>query len=563
MPRGMNRTETRSGSKSISSRAIETASSRVTSVSREAQLFDARNASRRIATRSAIFPSGCSLSPRLVPAAVCSVASEGEVAHEVGQEDEREPPGPPLPVGCRPHLSELDHGEVERQREREDEEPARRARQEDEEEHARILRDGDFERNRQAPFRIAAVEARDVIETLAIMLAAGLLCELVADFLRLPRMVLLLGAGVLLGPFGLDILDFGLGSLGVQLLLTLGVSFILFHGGLGLSLHVLSRVGIGLAVLAVPGVLVAALITGAVASAAFDVPFEVGLLIGAVLAPTDPAILIPLFERLRLREKVGQTVIAESAVNDVVGAVLALAVAGAVLEGEESLTAPLEEFVVDLGVSTGLGIGFGLLLAVLISDRRAGVWRESPMVAVLAVIAGGYFSIETAGGSGYLGAFIAGLLVGNTDILRLGMHPSHEAALRSFTSIVTEVVVIFVFIALGVNLPLDTIPDQALPALATLATLMFLARPLIVAGALGPDRRARWKREELIFVVWTRETGVVPAALVGVLVAEGVGYEDELLTVVSLAVIVTLLLQSTTKPWLARRLGLLEAQDQG
>jgi cell volume regulation protein A len=407
------------------------------------------------------------------------------------------------------------------------------------------------------------VEARDVIETLAIMLAAGLLCELVADFLRLPRMVLLLGAGVLLGPFGLDILDFGLGSLGVQLLLTLGVSFILFHGGLGLSLHVLSRVGIGLAVLAVPGVLVAALITGVVASAAFDVPFEVGLLIGAVLAPTDPAILIPLFERLRLREKVGQTVIAESAVNDVVGAVLALAVAGAVLEGEESLTAPLEEFVVDLGVSTGLGIGFGLLLAVLISDRRAGVWRESPMVAVLAVIAGGYFSIETAGGSGYLGAFIAGLLVGNTDILRLGMHPSHEAALGSFTSIVTEVVVIFVFIALGVNLPLDTIPDQALPALATLATLMFLARPLIVAGALGPDRRARWKREELIFVVWTRETGVVPAALVGVLVAEGVGYEDELLTVVSLAVIVTLLLQSTTKPWLARRLGLLEAQDQG
>jgi cell volume regulation protein A len=404
------------------------------------------------------------------------------------------------------------------------------------------------------------VDARDVIETVAIMLGAGLLCQLIADFLRLPRMVLLLGAGVLLGPFGLDILDFGLGSLGVQLLLTLGVSFILFHGGLGLSMRVLSRVGIGLAVLAVPGVLVAAVITGVVASAAFDVPFEVGLLIGAVLAPTDPAILIPLFERLRLREKIGQTVIAESAVNDVVGAVLALAVAGAVLEAEDSVTAPLEEFVVDLGVSTGLGIGFGLLLAVLISDRRAGVWRESPVVAVLAVIAGGYFSIETAGGSGYLGAFIAGLLVGNTDILRLGMHPSHEAALSSFTSIVMEVVVIFVFIALGVNLPLDTIPDEALPALATLAALMFLARPLIVAGALGLDRRARWKREELVFVVWTRETGVVPAALVGVLVARGVGYEDELLTVVSLAVIVTLLLQSTTKPWLAHRLGLTESE---
>jgi potassium/hydrogen antiporter len=408
------------------------------------------------------------------------------------------------------------------------------------------------------------MEARDVIETLAIVLGVGLACGLVADALRLPRMVVLLGAGVLLGPSILDAVDLELDSIGVQLLLTLGVSFILFHGGLGLSLNVLARVGIGLTLLAVPGVVVAALLTGAVAAAAFDVPFEVGFLIGAVLAPTDPAILIPLFERLRLRQKVAQTVIAESAVNDVVGAVLALAIAGTVLEGEASLAGPLGEFLVDLGISTGLGLGFGLALAILLSNRRAGLWRESPVVAVFAVIAGGYFSIESAGGSGYLGAFIAGLLVGNTDVLRLGMNEAHERDLRAFTSHITDVVVIFVFVAIGVNLPLGTIPDHALPALATLAVLIFVARPLIVFGALLPDRRARWEPNELAFIAWTRETGVVPAALVGVLVAQGVEYEEELLTVVALAVIVTLLLQASTKRWLASRLGLLEpGQDQG
>jgi potassium/hydrogen antiporter len=408
------------------------------------------------------------------------------------------------------------------------------------------------------------VDARDVIETLAIVLGVGLACGLVADALRLPRMVVLLGAGVLLGPSVLDAVDLELDSIGVQLLLTLGVSFILFHGGLGLSLNVLARVGIGLSLLAVPGVVVAALVTGAVAAAAFDVPFEVGFLIGAILAPTDPAILIPLFERLRLRQKVAQTVIAESAVNDVVGAVLALAIAGMVLEGEASVAGPLEEFLVDLGISTGLGLGFGLALAVLLSNRRAGLWRETPVATVLAVIAGGYFSIESAGGSGYLGAFIAGLLVGNTNSLRLGMNEDHERDLRAFTTQITDVVVIFVFVAIGVNLPLETIPDHALPALATLAVLIFVARPLIVFGALLPDRRARWQPNELAFIAWTRETGVVPAALVGVLVAQGVEYEEELLTVVALAVIVTLLLQATTKPWLARRLGLLEpGQDQG
>jgi potassium/hydrogen antiporter len=400
--------------------------------------------------------------------------------------------------------------------------------------------------------------AREVIEILAIVLAAGLVCEIVAGILRLPRMVLLLAAGVLLGPFVLDVLDFELGALGVELLLTLGVSFILFHGGLGLSLKVLSHVGVGLTLLAVPGVIVAALITGAAAAVVFDVPFEVGFLIGAIVAPTDPAILIPLFERLRIREKVAQTVIAESAINDVVGAILALTLAGMVIEGNGSVTGPVEEFLIDLCVSTGLGIGFGLALAVVISNRRAGIWRESPMIAVFAVIAGAYFSIETAGGSGYLGAFIAGLMVGNTDVLRLGMHESHERALHSFTTIVTDLVVIFIFVAIGVNLPLDSIPDEALPALATLAVLIFLARPFTVVAALLLDRRGRWQREEIVLVVWTKETGVVPAALAGVVIAEGVPYESEIITVVALAVILTLVLQASTKGWLAQRLGLSE-----
>lgn len=402
------------------------------------------------------------------------------------------------------------------------------------------------------------MSTQDVIEILAVVLGAGLVAELLADALRLPRMVLLLAAGVLLGPHVTDVLDVELDSIGVELLLTLGVSFILFHGGLGLSLHVLSRVGVGLALLALPGVVVSAVVTGAVAAAAFDLPLEAGFLIGAIIAPTDPAILIPLFERLRLRPKVAQTIVAESGFNDVTGAILALALVGFVIEGEGSVTGPLEEFLLDLGISTGLGVAFGLVLAIVISNRRAGIWRESPVVAVLAVIAGGYFSIETVGGSGYLGAFVAGLLVGNTNVLRLGMQERHEKALLSFTTVVTELLVIFIFVVLGANLPLDSIPDEALPSLATLAVLIFLARPLTVIGSLLLDRRGRWQREEIAFVAWTKETGVVPAALAGVVIAEGVPYEDEILTVVALAVIVTLVLQASTKAWLARRLELVE-----
>jgi cell volume regulation protein A len=404
------------------------------------------------------------------------------------------------------------------------------------------------------------VSARDVIETLAILLAAGVAAELLAGLLRIPRMITLLGAGVLLGPEVVDALELPLESVGVQLLLTLGVSFILFHGGLGLSASVLRPVALGLGLLAIPGVLVTALVTGTVAALAFDAPIEVGLLIGAVLAPTDPAILIPLFERLRVRAKVTQTIVAESALNDVTGAVLALSLAAFVVEDGGSLAKPLGEFVVDLALSTGLGAAFGVALALSISTRRLGIWEESPVIAVLLVVAAAYFTIDYAGGSGYLGAFLAGLIVSNMDELRLGMHSHREEELRSFAAAAADVMVVFVFITLGANLPFDTIPDEALPALATLAALLFLARPLTVLVCLLPDRRGRWKREEIVFLSWTRETGVVPAALVGVLVAEGVQQESELLTVVALAIVVTLLLQATTKGWLARRLGLEEPE---
>jgi cell volume regulation protein A len=331
---------------------------------------------------------------------------------------------------------------------------------------------------------------------------------------------------------------------------------ILFYGGLGLAFSVLRPVAVGLGLLAVPGVLLTAVVTGSVAALAFDVPFEAGLLVGAVLAPTDPAILIPLFERARLRAKIRQTVIAESALNDPTGAVLALAVAAFVLGEGETLADPLWEFVTDIALSTGLGVAFGVLLAFAISERRVGFWRESPGLAVLLVVSGGYFTIDFAGGSGYLGAFIAGLIVSNMDELGVGMHSERERDMRSFVATSADLMVMFVFVTLGANLPFDDLADEALPALATIAALILVARPLTVLACLLLDRRGRWKREEIAFVAWTRETGVVPAAVAGILIAEGVPYETELVTVVAMAILVTLLVQSTTKAWLARRLGL-------
>jgi potassium/hydrogen antiporter len=402
------------------------------------------------------------------------------------------------------------------------------------------------------------VDAEDVVLTLGIMLAAGLIVQPLADRLRLPRMLLLLGVGALLGPSVLDWIDVPLEAVGSQVLLTLGVSIILFYGGLQLSARVLSQVAIGLGMLVIPGVIVTAVVVGLVASAVFDVSTSMGLLIGAALAPTDPAILIPLFERIRIRPKISQTLIAESALNDPTGAVLTFTFLAVLLSGDSSATEPILDFVTQLGIAIGLGLAFGVLLSVIVSSRRLGLWGEAAGIAVLAVVALSFPGIQDAGGSGYLGAFIAGLIVGNMQELRIGMHTHQETEMRFLVANLADVAVLLVFITLGANLPFGTIADEWLPALAVLATLLFAARPLAVLLSLLPDRRGKWTREEIVFIGWTRETGVVPAALAGIVVAEGVADADLIVVCVAMAIIVTLTLQASTKRWLAHRLGLAE-----
>lgn len=399
----------------------------------------------------------------------------------------------------------------------------------------------------------------DILLTLSLLLMGALLARFVASLLRIPEILVLVAIGALFGPSALDVVDVPFESLGAQLVFTLGVSLILFYGGLTLSLPILRRVWLSLTMLAIPGVVITALIVGVTAHFAFDLPWDVSFLVGAVLAPTDPAILIPLFSRSRLEPKLAQTIVAESAFNDPTGAALALTFAGVVLTGNNSISGPASEFFVDLGISTVIGIVSGVVLAAAISSDRSGIWRESPAIAVLTVVTISFFSLDTAGGSGYLGAFLAGLIVGNAQHLGLAdQNEPHAQDVRHFAFNLADVVTLIVFMVLGANIPFAELGDNLLPALAVLATLLLVARPIVILTCAMPDRAAGWSRNELLFLCWTRETGVVPAALVGVLAGLGVPNGDVFASVVALAIVLTLVLQALPAGWLAGRLGLLE-----
>jgi cell volume regulation protein A len=395
----------------------------------------------------------------------------------------------------------------------------------------------------------------DLLQSLALILLAGLVAAPLASLLRVPVMIVLLALGVALGPFATDLVDWPAGRTGAQLVFTLGVSFILFYGGLRIDAAVISRTAIGIAALALPGIFITSLVVAAFAMPLFDMSFGVALLLGAVLSATDPAILIPLFDRLRLRPKVAQTVIAESAFNDPTATILALSVAGVVGASGGSFAASAVEFVQGLVIGCVAGTVAGAVLVGLTSSRWSGLWRESPAAALLGVIALMYFTTDRVGGSAYLGAFVMGLVVGNAR-RRDSAVAEHRRLLETFASEVAEIATIAVFVTLGINLPLDQVREHFLPAVAIVCVLMFAARPLTVAVCLGLDRRGAWTWREAAFVTWCRETGVVPAALASLLLARQVDGAETISAVVAMAVCVTLLVQATTAGAVARRLDL-------
>jgi cell volume regulation protein A len=179
-------------------------------------------------------------------------------------------------------------------------------------------------------------------------------------------------------------------------------------------------------------------------------------------------------------------------------------------------------------------------------------------VAILAVVALVYFSSETLGGSAYLAAFVMGLIVGNMQLFKMEQNERDTEMLEGFVGQVAEIAVLLVFVTLGINLPFGALWEYLLGGLLVMAVFIFVARPVTVLACLLPDRRGEWTWNEIGFLSWCRYTGVIPAAVASILLAEGVEGAEIAASLVALAVVATLLLQATTAGWLARRLGLIE-----
>ena len=400
--------------------------------------------------------------------------------------------------------------------------------------------------------------AKHALLIFGIILAVGTFSGLIARLVRIPDVVVFLLVGMLLGPSVLGLVNIKADSSINQLILIFGSSYILFDGGASIRLKVLKEVWITIVVISTVGVLVTAAITGVAAYYFLGIPFIVALLLGTVIASTDPATLVPVFKQVKIKERVAQTVMSESAFNDAMGAILTFTVLGVAMgAGEFSAGDALIDLLKQSLLGILIGGALGYLAAFLIAHEKFNFLAEyAPVVTLMAVI-GAYMGADGLHASGFMAVFVFGILLGNQESLgfRITRHEGEE--LEDFIMTTALIMRMFIFILLGAQVDFGLMNQYLLGGAAVVAVFMLVARPVTVFLCALPDRRAKWSFKEMLFMCWTRETGVIPGALAGMLVGMKAPGAQIIASVTFIAILMTILIQATTTKWLAKKLDLL------
>ena len=385
---------------------------------------------------------------------------------------------------------------------------------------------------------------------LALIVVAGVGAQWLAARLRLPAVLVLLVAGILIGPVsGVLDPDTLLGDL-LFPTITLGVALLLFDGGLSLRFAELGDAGRVVRLLLTVGVLITALIGTAVASLVLDVSAGVATLIGAILVVSGPTVVGPLLRFARARGRAATALRWEGIFVDPIGATLGIVVLSAVLSS--SGRAPLETLF-EILVTAAAGSAVGLIVAglLVLAQRRSWVPEQLEIAIVLGLVLAAFgIGEELRSEAGLFATTVLGVALANQRSLPI-------RRIAEFKETLAGVIVASLFILLASRLDLDELWEHLGPALIIAAALVLVARPLVVALATF---RSRMTWRERAFMAWMAPRGIVAASTSSLfalqLDAAGIAGSEVIVPVVFTVILVTVAVYGLTVTPVAARLGL-------
>src|SRR5579872_748599 len=309
-----------------------------------------------------------------------------------------------------------------------------------------------------------------------LILAIGTLTALLAQKIRIPDIVLFLLVGMAVGPQALGLINIEADSAFNQIVLLFGASYILFDGGASLRFDVLKQVWITILVIATVGVLITAAVTGIAAYFVLGGPLVVAFLLGATLASTDPATLVPIFRQVKIRDRVAQTVMSESAFNDAMGAIVTFGVlAVAMGTGQFSLTASVVDLFKQAFVGLVAGGVLGYLAALLIAHERYSFLAEYAPVVTLVAVIGAYFAADGLQASGFMAVFVFGIVLGNKDSFGFQLGAEESQKLDEYVATTAFIMRLAIFILLGSQVDFALMRQYLWGGILVVVILMLIA----------------------------------------------------------------------------------------
>ena len=365
-----------------------------------------------------------------------------------------------------------------------------------------------------------------------------------------PQVALFLLLGLLLGPHALGVLDLPLHSATLAVISTLALVLVLFTDAVSIDVAATRRSARVAAILLGPGTLVAAGLNTAAAHYLLHWSWPHAAIIGAALASTDPVLLRSLLRHPRLPRNVRSALRIESGMNDaVLLPIIAIAILFIARDAPDTMTRRLLSLFV-LGPAVGLACGWLAIRLLMYVRTRFGVRRDYESLYALGIALTAFTFAEAVGGSGYLAAFGAGIVIAFMDVeLCDCFHDYGEAT--------AEMLLLLTFVAFGASLiwsALDIINSR---------TLAFAALTLITRGAvLLPSLvGTNISKTERYLLAALGPRGLSSLLLVMLAVVSSVNGAEEIFAVTSLAVLMSVVLHGGGILWMTQRLLAVNAPD--
>jgi cell volume regulation protein A len=330
----------------------------------------------------------------------------------------------------------------------------------------------------------------------------------------------------------------------VERIAVVALIVILFNGGMDIGWRRFRASAGPILSLGVLGTFATAGLVAVFAHYALGFDWTLAGIVGAALAPTDPAVMFSVLGRREIAGRSGTTLEGEAGVNDPAGIALMLGLIELATHDDASAFVVVREFAVEMGIGTAMGLAGARALLPLVRRLRLPAEGLYPVLA-LALAGLLYSGTSLLHGSGFLAVFIAGLVLGDARLPYKGEIERFHGSLATLAEIV-------VFIALGLTVSFGSLSARVwVDAALLLLVLALVARPLVVALTLA---RARLRRTERVFIAWSGLKGAVPILLAAFAVLGGVAGAESVYGIVFVVVLLSVVCQGTLVPFIARSL---------